>query len=693
MRASLPSFVKLLPPFLIGILIGYYTNYYRQWLLLCWLGGALLYFLIWKIIPRDFRFRFNLWHSFLGYIILIITGVVLVYFRNEANLPHHVLNQKENFSYFKARVISEVQEKSKTYHFVARITGVYTDSLWQKVTDKVNIFLEKTSYKPAFGDVFITKNKLQLINEPLNEEQFNYRKFLALSNIFHQQYVKADEIVWCCKQIVWYEYFEKWAIELRSTFDRILARYIRNEQEYGIAAALVLGIKHHLDEDLKQAYTNAGVTHILAVSGMHVGIIFGLLNVLLSFLPVRKHGRVFHVAITLLVLWLYAFITGLSGSVLRAVTMFSLVTIAQNIGRNTNIYNTLSASAFILLLYNPFLLMDVGFQLSYLAVLSIVYFYPKLYALYEPTNHFINFLWQMVCVSVAAQVFTLPVSLYHFHQYPTYGVLASVLVVPIGQVILILGVSLLFVSFLPYVPELVGWLLEKTIWICNRIVFGVENLDYATTSLVLGLPQAMALALAIVWIVAFFEAKKFVFLVFGVISYAFVAFSFFWENLQQYKQKLFMVYAIPKSWAFSLTEGFYSQIWADSSLSLGRLNFNTKNFLDKVGTKTKHYQKSPEMANFGNWYFWRYSGKNILFLTGKITKKDWKLLNALPKIDFCIVQRNAINQLNNFEHLPRKLILDASNSAYWAKRLSLQAREKHIEVHNAFEKGSCKIVF
>jgi competence protein ComEC len=687
----LPSFVKFLLPFATGIIIAYHSQWYKEWLLWVWLFCVVLYFILWKFLPKRFRFKFSPWQSLLGYIILLLAGIILVYFRNQANLPHHVLNQKENFSYFKARVISEIQEKPKSYHFVAEITEIYADSLWLKATDKINVFLEKTEHKPQFGDVFIAKNKLQLINEPLNEAQFNYRIFLSLKNIYHQQYLKPNEIVWIATQIAWYEYFEKWAIQLRSICDKIFAENIKTEQEYSIAAALVLGIKHHLDEDLKQAYTNAGVTHILAVSGMHVGIIFGLLNVFLAFLRKKPKGKLLYVVVVLIALWLYAFVTGLSGSVLRAVTMFSLLTIAQNLSRNTNIYNTLAASAFLLLLYNPFLLMDVGFQLSYLAVLSIVYFYPKLYPLYEPTNRVIHFLWQMTCVSVAAQVFTLPITLYHFHQYPTYGILASVLVVPIGQVILILGVALLIGSFLPYLPTMIGFVLEKTIWICNKIVFGVENLDYATTSLVLDAPQAIALALAILLMIAFFEAKKFMFLVGSVLAYAFVAFSFFAENLEQHKQRVFVVYAIPKSWTFSLTEGFHSQIWSDTTLSVGRLNFNSKNLLDKLGTKTKTYQSPPDWHNFGNWKFWHYAGKNFVFLQNKITKNDWLKINAIPEIDFCIVQRNAIRNLDSFQKIPKMLIIDGSNSVYLAKKLSLEANEKKIQAHNVFEKGSFRI--
>lgn len=685
-------FVRLLSALIVGILTGNFGSWYHTSLPFIWLVFVVLYLLLVFLLPKTKKIYFAPFQGFLLLFIIVFSGYLLVHFRNESNWSHHVLQEKQHFEYFQARIISEVQEKPKTYQFVCAIEQIQIDDRWKKTRNKVNIFLQKdssSSYKPRFGDVFITNNKLQLINKPLNAYQFNYRKFLSYKNIYHQQYIKKQEFGYSGHRLAWYEHIEALAIRIRQYCDKALKRYIASEQEHSIAAALVLGVKHHLDEDLKQAYTNAGVTHILAVSGMHVGIIFGLLNLFLGRLKKIKHGKLMYVLSVLFILWLYAFVTGLSGSVSRAVTMFSLITIASNIGRNTNIYNTLASSAFLLLLWNPFLLMDVGFQLSYLAVISIVYLYPKLYPLYEAPNRVIDFLWQMTCVSVAAQVFTLPITLYHFHQYPTYGILASVLVVPLGQFILQLGILVISVSWLPVVAEWVGWFLQKLIWITNKIVFGIENLDYATTSLVLNAPQALALGTFLLFLVWFFEYRKFGYLVLAVLAYTFVSGSFIWQNYIQAKQRVFVVYGIPNAWACSLTEGFRSQLWTDSTLQnhIGRLNFNTKNLLDELGTRQKNYNTFPHWQDFGNWKLWVWQGERFVFIQERLNSNDWERINLIENA-YLIIQNNAVRNLDKLTQKPKLLIVDASNKSYFAENLSQEAAERSYPMYNILEKGS-----
>jgi competence protein ComEC len=685
-------FVRLLFALLLGILAGNFGSWFHISLPFVWLIFLILYLLLVFLLPKAQKIYFAPSQGFLLLFIIAFSGYLLVHFRNESNWSYHVLQEKHHFEYYQARIISEVQEKPRSYQFVGAIEQIQVDGKWKKARNKVNIFLQKDSskpYKPRFGDVFITSNKLQLINTPLNAYQFNYRKFLSYRNIYHQQYIKTQEFGYVTHRLAWYEHIEALSIQIRQYCDKALERYIASEQEHSIAAALVLGVKQHLDEDLKQAYTNAGVTHILAVSGMHVGIIFGLLNLFLGRLKKVKYGKLLYVLSVLSILWLYAFVTGLSGSVSRAVTMFSLITIASNISRNTNIYNTLASSAFLLLLWNPFLLMDVGFQLSYLAVISIVYFYPKLYSLYEASNRIVDFLWQMTCVSVAAQVFTLPITLYHFHQYPTYGVFASVLVVPLGQFILQFGLLVIAFSWLPSVAEWVGWFLQKLIWITNKIVFGIENLDYATTSLVLDAPKAIALAAFLLFLVVFFEQRKFRYLILAVVAYAFVSASFIWENYKQAKQRVFVVYGIPNAWACSLTEGFRSQLWADSTLQnhIGRLNFNTKNLLDELGTKQKIYNTPPNWQDFGKWKLWIWQGEKVIFIQARLNTNDWQSINQIENA-YLIVQNNAVRNLEKLIQKPKMLIVDASNKSFLAEKITQEAKQKNYPIHNIFEKGS-----
>ena len=176
--------------------------------------------------------------------------------------------------------------------------------------------------------------------------------------------------------------------------------------------------------------------HVLAVSGLHVGIIFFILNFLLT--PLNRNKRLLKIKLFLLVgaLWFYAFLTGLSPSVMRSCTMFSFIVVGENLNKRTNIYNTLAASAFLLMLINPLIIFGAGFQLSYIAVISIVFFQPRLAALVAVKNRILKYVWDLFTVSVAVQIGTAPISIFYFHQFPVYFWLSNFIVIPGAALIL-----------------------------------------------------------------------------------------------------------------------------------------------------------------------------------------------------------------------------------------------------------------
>jgi len=186
---------------------------------------------------------------------------------------------------------------------------------------------------------------------------------------------------------------KQFAFDARQNLLNILRNHLKIDKNYAVGSALILGHKDELEQDILKTYASAGAMHVLAVSGLHVGIIFLMLNYVFKGLEnIKKYGRLFKAILLIVALWIYAFITGLSPSVLRAATMFSFIVIGQSTYRSTNIYNTLSASAFLLILINPFIITQVGFQLSYLAVIGIVYLQPRLYqTIFRVYIIFINF--------------------------------------------------------------------------------------------------------------------------------------------------------------------------------------------------------------------------------------------------------------------------------------------------------------
>ncbi|HEX8658094.1 MAG TPA: ComEC/Rec2 family competence protein, partial [Hymenobacter sp.] len=306
------------------------------------------------------------------------------------------------------------------------------------------------------------------------------------------------------------------ALSLRAAaqLDGVFRHYIKAKREYGIASALVLGLKDDVDAATKQAYSATGTTHIMAVSGLQVGLLFAAVSWVLRRLLGRVRGfRVWSALLGLAVIWSYAFLTGLSASVLRATVMFTIIIFGRAFGRQDSVFNTLAVAAFGLLVWNPFLVADVGFQLSFLAVLSIVYGQPRIARQLDVAAYFLarrrpwqpravqrawqtagsllDAVWQAVALSLAAQVATVALGLYYFHQFPFSFLLANLVAVPISSGAVYVGIGLLTLkglalalgTLLPagaaagldWLPRGAAWLFEQLVWLFNESIFWVSR--------------------------------------------------------------------------------------------------------------------------------------------------------------------------------------------------------------------------
>jgi competence protein ComEC len=233
-----------------------------------------------------------------------------------------------------------------------QVKRILVHNQWIEASGKVLLYLDIQMPPPRYGDKLLIKDHPQRIPAPANPGEFNYSQYLQLQQIHHQHFIKPAGI-----RIYGYEppiSLIALSISIRQYADTVFKKLIDSRQEQAIASGLVLGIRDGLDNEIKQAYASAGAMHILAVSGAHVGIVFGILALLLGNLKRFRYGKVLFAVSVLGLLWVYAFVTGLSASALRAVIMFSFVIIAGACTRQSSIYNTLAISAFIMLCINPF---------------------------------------------------------------------------------------------------------------------------------------------------------------------------------------------------------------------------------------------------------------------------------------------------------------------------------------------------
>jgi competence protein ComEC len=296
------------------------------------------------------------------------------------------------------------------------------------------------------------------------------------------------------RAFVYKDHWEKWnhpekpglnlrfeALKCRRILLNHLREIIPDEKSFAVGAALLFGYTHDLDKDLRQTFAATGTSHILSISGLHFSIIYGILYFLFSFLGNSKKGRITRQAIILPLMWIFVFLTGMGPSVIRAAVMISLWGFGNAFLYKSFTINTVGAAAFFMLLYNPFNLFDVGFQLSFSAVLAILLINPYLVKLYESRNPAIQYVWELSCVSTSAQLGTAPLSMYYFHQFPLLFLVTNLFAIPMTAVILCLLPVSLLLQFLPGNHSWLMWPLNKFL---NGFIAGLEKIEEIPNSLI-----------------------------------------------------------------------------------------------------------------------------------------------------------------------------------------------------------------
>jgi competence protein ComEC len=414
---------------------------------------------------------------------------------------------------------------------------------------------------------------------------------------------------------------------------------------------------------------------------MHVSILYGVLLFLLKPMERRRAGKWTVAILSLSLLWMYGFVTGLTPSVLRAVTMFSFVAVAKPLGRSGSILNTLAASAFVLILFDPWLICAAGFQLSYLAVLGIVLLYRPIYHLMEFRWAWADWIWQITCVSIAAQVATLPVTLYYFHQFPPWFLLANLFVIPASTIILLGGILLLLFSPLSLVA---GWIargLEWMIWLLNEGLFMVGELPF---SLVFPIPitflQALCLGAMIIGVFGFFRTKKFHWM-WLVLSLAIIYSLEDWR-LRFDNESEFVVYRVPGQVGIEWQVNQQSLAVLDSSLVADTRKVSFHLLPHRVA---RRIQKTQTLAPDQDGSYFVVEGLHFL----RIASPGFVPPDHL-ETDYLIIGNNAVPSLETLNRTLTfdQVILDSSNSLRYTERLASEAEKLGVSCHSVLQQGA-----
>ncbi|WP_270089601.1 ComEC/Rec2 family competence protein [Sphingobacterium sp. SYP-B4668] len=399
-------------------------------------------------------------YVFALYVLLLFLGIYNIVSKNPIHHPNH-------FAHFDDKLLigivdDEPRLKGDLLRCPIRIVGGVDGSLEISRMGMLMMTISgvDSSQILKYGDEIIFRNNIKEVARPSNPREFDYARYLSYSNIWYQSFLETSQI-----QIRRHNQgnsLQAFAFQVRDNLVEKFRNYILDPQAFHVASAVILGYRVHMDEEIISAFNDTGTIHLLSVSGLHVGLVFGILVWLLSWMDRIKGGAIIRTLIILLCVWAYSIMTGMSAPVIRAAIMISFYIVVTLIRRRSNIYNTIAASAFFMLIVDSKQLADIGFQLSYMAVLGIVAVVPVLNTIYRPKYRYIQSILTYCYVSLGAQLFTLPLIIYYFGQFPNYFLVANLLIAIPSSLIMYLGMGLAILPF-ESMGTVLGYLLNELI--------------------------------------------------------------------------------------------------------------------------------------------------------------------------------------------------------------------------------------
>lgn len=344
----------------------------------------------------------------------------------------------------------------------------------------VRIYKGRRSIEPVFGNYYLVYGRPETLEFLGSGNSFNYNRYLHNKGVRYELNCRSEEV----RELPWIKSgsLAGLALSARDELLGILKGAGVSGQEFAVASGLLLGYTSEIDSGLKSAFAATGTMHVLSVSGMHVGIIFLFLEIVLSFLMKIRYGNYVKALVQILFIWVYAAVTGFSPAVLRASVCLSLICAGRTMKRKPDMMNLLSASLIILLAADPGILYDLGFQLSYLSVTGILLLYKPIYDLYVTHRWLPDKLWSLIAVSVAAQIATCPLSLYYFHRFPNYFMLTNLAIVPLSNGIILMGILTLVCAGLPLIGALCARALSILLFCMNKCILWFACLPGAVSA-------------------------------------------------------------------------------------------------------------------------------------------------------------------------------------------------------------------
>ena len=668
--------IKITICFVLGITFAHYTKPSLLWILIPLIIGIVSLLILFltknKVALKLFFGIFSIITSFL------IGAFTLVIDNQTLNSNHYIHKMSTVDKEYNSELIikEKLKNTSNNDRYIASI--IELDS--KKSFGKIILNIRKDTILPTIeiGSHLKVVGSLYPNRKPNNPNQFDYGKYLENQQIYAQIYTDAGNIKIGSKVD---KSISHYASLLRNKIIHNLEKNHFHKTELSVVVALILGQQQDISQEVVRDYQYAGAVHVLSVSGLHVGFILLFITFLLKPFPNTKRGSLIKLCIVILSLWAFGILAGLAPSVVRSVTMFSFVAIGMFLRRSINIYNTLAVSALLILLFQPSFLFDIGFQLSYVALYFIVWLQPLLSTIWKPKYRIVNYFWEIITVSFAAQIGTLPMSIYYFHQFPGLFFVTNLVILPGMSIILGLGVLVMIMAAFDWVWIPLLKLLEWSIWLLDKIISWVASFeDFIFKDIPMNSYMMWSCYFIIFSFFIWTKKPTFKRLIISLIAVVLLQSVIFYAKYESQKENEFIVFSKKKTTIITERSGDKVVLSSnDSILKTTSDNLALKSYLVTNFCKINKKQKVSNLYYFKN--------KKILIMDSAAVyleeeKPNVLILTNSPKV-------NLERVFSNWK--PEQVVVDATNFKNYIKIWKATCRKEKIPFHDTAEKGFYKL--
>ena len=532
---------------------------------------------------------------------LLFFSFSLCYFNDVRNrrdwFGHHV----NTADLFVVRLTEPPSEKEKVWKLEVEVLETILPRDAHAASGRAFVYAYTDKALPVFhkGDTLLVPNLWEPVQNPGNPFEFNYSLYCSRNNIHYAQYIAANDIMVkgasVKADLSFTEAAHNWCMQ-------VLQQYVADRQALGLVQSMLIGDEVNLDSDLRDAFSETGIVHVIAISGGNIAVVFFMVLVLLRWLRHKKYLWLKY-ALALPLVWFYVLMAGSSPSAVRAALMFSLLALGFMLQRrlSTNSLNHLFATAFILLLAQPMWLFAIGFQLSFVAVLSLILFYRHIYRCYVPANRVARALWSVIAASLSAEILVFPLVIYYFHTFPLLFIVSNVLAYLLMGLVLVLGISVIAFSFIPALAKLIATAVSAVVTLFTTLIGVLRRLEPSSfQTLRLTGAELFLVYLMVAFLALYLLQRKMNAALFAAAMACLLLASFCFNKYRDLEQRRVVVYNAGKALRIESIEG----------------EVVTSLFTSGLQSSKKKYLLSP--AHIG-WQALRekQGGEDLLLLNGK----------------------------------------------------------------------------